>query len=47
MVVVADMIQQANGKGRLVPMVRDVLDNQELAADELSTDPGYWVTKDI
>lgn len=46
-IVAAEVIQQANDKGRLLPMVHEVLDNLELAPEEVSADAGYWVTKDV
>ena len=41
-VVAAEVTQQANDKGWLVPMVHQVVDRLELVPEQVSADAGYW-----
>jgi transposase len=46
-VVAADVIQEGNDKGRLVPMVEAVSDNLEETPEAVSADAGFWVEGDV
>ena len=46
-VVAAEVTQQANDKGWLVPMVHQVVDRLELVPEQVSADAGYWVERDV
>ena len=46
-IVAAEVIQAANDKGQLVPMVEAVVDNLAEVPDVVSADAGYWVEADV
>jgi hypothetical protein len=46
-IVAAEVIQAANDKGQLVPMVEAVIDNLDEIPDVVSADAGYWVEADV
>jgi DDE family transposase len=46
-IVAAEVLQAANDKGQLVPMVDAVIDNLAEVPDVVSADAGYWVEADV
>jgi len=46
-IVAAEVLQQANDKGQLIPMTLAVCDHLEESPEAVSADAGYWVEEDI
>jgi transposase len=46
-IVAAEVVQAANDKGQLVPMVHQVCDNLEETPAAVSADSGYWTEADV